>query len=171
MTEPPHELSERAVVRGFGFGNDLELFDFDEDEPFELLHFDRNYSGARFGDGYRVERRGWHRRDLLLTQGGRPLAKARRRGWAARPRLRLDWLGQPLEMELRLDRVWEVLEDGALIGTLSPLLGSHERYDVEFESGTSDELLCFAVAVAELTRHHPLLRLARLVTFDLFQRQ
>jgi len=140
--------------RGYEVWSDLE------DTPLALVDFDSLYRRARF-PGYFVRRRRLTSSDLwLVDEDEGPVAVAQKEGWPLGLRYRVEWTGgELLLVGSRTTYLWEVFEDDEVVGELlaEPFTNGERR--MTLPASAPDEVACFLVAVTELVRLNPALRL------------
>lgn len=143
-----------------GRGRELEIVEPGQDTPFEVLKFDALYNRAEFGE-HRVRRRHFLSSDLwLMAPEGGVLAVAVKVNSLLGLCYRLEWAGCVFDLlGSRDELLWQVLESDRIIGEVRALPSDRRERQVELPASTPDEVLCFLVALSEMVRHNPALRL------------
>ena len=126
----------------------------------QRVDFDRPYLRAWFPD-HRVRRRRVTSSDLWLVHVEEgPIAVALKEAWPLGLRYRVEWDGGALVLVgARASYLWEVFDGDEVVGELLPEPFTDGDRRMTLPAGTPDDVARFVVAVTELARHHPALRL------------
>lgn len=159
LPERPEAIPERVVCRGTGFlKRDLEVTDFEEDEPYTRIHFGPLRPRAQLepdldGTRWDVVRAGLLSPTFRLLRNGRPWAEARRIIRSIGRRYRIEWAEGSFDLVGDGGpRSWMVLEEDLPAGFVRPLVSAAHDFDVELPGDTPDEVLLFVASVATLDR-------------------
>lgn len=159
---PSEPLTERIVLRPTLGG--LDVVDFEEDEPFDIIRFHRWRARARFGEvgdrpRWEVARRIWRVRDIGLFRG-RALHAVARRTKLLPATYTVGWDGGRFILAQEAgESGWRLHVGERTVGAVKRRPFEKGARDIETPPDTPDEISIFVGCVVEITRRYSIVRL------------